>query len=91
MFIRMKNPLLIALLLVALSACFCSCKDDKKTLCDCVTTETGEYSMYLSPECEELVKQKFGPELEGMETWFQENCERVQHPKPDGGGGKISV
>lgn len=57
------------------------CGPDKKELCDCVTTDTGEWDMYLSKECQQKMIDTFGPDLNGMEEWFRENCERISHPK----------
>lgn len=73
---------LVGLALWLLAGCT-SEKERAKELCDCVTTETGEWDMYLSPECERLCKDMFGPELDGMEEWFQRNCERTHHPRTE--------
>jgi hypothetical protein len=67
-------------LLMLISGCGID-KQETKELCDCVTTETGEWDMYLSPACAELCKDTFGEDLNGMEEWFQQNCERLYHPK----------
>lgn len=58
-----------------------SCGPDPVELCDCVTTDTGEWDLYLSKECQQKMIDAFGPELDGMDEWFRDNCERTAHPQ----------
>lgn len=61
-----------------LSACILGCgpqPEEETALCDCVQNEAGEFMMYLSLACQERIKQKFGANLDGMETWFRDHCD----------------
>ncbi|MGB3619344.1 MAG: hypothetical protein WBA12_14585 [Catalinimonas sp.] len=57
---------------VLLSTC---APKERPELCDCVQKDNeGRWDMHLSDECMLEFVEQFGPELEGLEAWFKENC-----------------
>ncbi len=48
---------------------------ERPELCDCVPAAGASWNGQLSEKCMEMCIEKFGPTLEGMEEWFQENCQ----------------
>ena len=76
----MRRILMLSFLSLGLSALLSSCASEQDDLCACVQSPGGQWDMQLSEECIAQVTAKFGPELEGMEAWFRENCEAYQPP-----------
>jgi hypothetical protein len=77
--------LLWASLSLGLMACQSSA--EAEPLCDCLHTDAnGQWDMQLSQECMAMCVEKFGPELKGMEAWFQANCDySFEHPEVEQG------
>jgi len=81
---------IILTLLIAMPLWACQSEDEQagesEALCECVKGKkpNGEWDLQLSEACIQMCIETFGPELKGMETWFQENCDLdLQHPKVD--------
>ncbi|HAA13537.1 MAG TPA: hypothetical protein DCE41_18330 [Cytophagales bacterium] len=76
--------ILVIGLLLFISACGKSSQapaDLEFDLCDCNTWDRGQRDMKLSQRCIDACLKEFGPNLEGMEEWFQENCDPMDEKK----------